>query len=185
VAREWYKKPGTSRTETTRRFLNITRIYFRDGIEVNCTPCYALQKRAMRHAALCRKKLAGFWFAGAPLKMKADLRSRTAENLRTNLGHNTGTCAPSWMTGPKRPLFWIASLIRRRASAHPALASDARYAAGRPARTTAGLAPAAMSGIRSIREECAPSAFTGGLQRSVSLAPAGRRIPIGMCSDDD
>ena len=55
VAREWYKSPGTSRTETTRRFLNITRIYFRDGIEVNCTPCYALQKRAMRHSSLCRK----------------------------------------------------------------------------------------------------------------------------------
>ena len=86
------------------------------------------------------------------------------------------------MTPPNRPLFWIASLIRRRASAHPALASDARYAAGRPARTTAGLAPAAMSGIRSIREECAPSAFTGGLQRSASRALAGPRIRTGMRS---
>jgi len=53
------------------------------------------------------------------------------------------------MTPPNRPWFWIESLIRRRASTLPALASDARSAAGRPARTTVGLAPADTSGIRS------------------------------------
>ncbi len=86
----------------------------------------------MRHAALCRKRLASFWFASAARKMKTDLRSRTrarvlvarltrfavlvewtpafhtdqnfpAANLRTQLGHNSGTFAPSRMTPLNRP----------------------------------------------------------------------------------
>src|SRR5438876_6407562 len=92
-------------------------------------------------------------------------------------------CA-SRMTLPNRPLFWIASLIRRRASTRPALAYDARFVVGRPAKTTTGLVVVAMSGIRSIREECAPFACTSGLQPSVSPAHAGRHIPIGIRSHE-
>jgi hypothetical protein len=55
-----------------------------------------------------------------------------------------------------------------------------RCVVGRPARTTAGLVAAAMSGIRSTREECARRACTSGLQHSVSLAAAGHRTPTGM-----
>jgi hypothetical protein len=65
----------------------------------------------------------------------------------------------------------------------PALASDARSAAGRPARTTAGLVAAATSGTLLIREECARHASAIGPRPSASRAPAGRRIRIGMCSD--
>src|ERR1700732_2555351 len=53
---------------------------------------------------------------------------------------------------------------------------------GRPARTTAGLVPAATHGTRSKREECAPPASTSGPQPSAFFVPAGRRIPIGMRS---
>jgi hypothetical protein len=60
-----------------------------------------------------------------------------------------------------RPRGWIASLIKRRASARPVLASDARCAAGRPPRTTAGLVPAGIRGTRSIREEFARRASPG------------------------
>jgi hypothetical protein len=77
---------------------------------------------------------------------------------------------------------WIATL-KRRAATPPALAFDVHSAVGRPARTTAGLVPAAMSGIRSIREAYAQRASTSGLQPNVSLAPAGRRIRTGMRSD--
>jgi len=63
---------------------------------------------------------------------------------------------------------------------HPAHASAARYAAGRPARKIAGSASAAMSGIRSIRAASAPHAFTSGLRPSVSRAADGRRIRIGI-----
>ena len=41
-----------------------------------------------------------------------------------------------------------------------------------------------MSGTRSTREESVQPASTGGLQRNVSLALAGRRIRIGMRSDN-
>src|SRR5438132_12485952 len=77
-------------------------------------------------------------------------------------------------------LSWIASLIKRKAATRPAHAFDAHSVVGRPARTTAGLVAAAMSGIRSTREECARRAYTSGLQHSVSLAVDGRRTPIGM-----
>jgi hypothetical protein len=56
-------------------------------------------------------------------------------------------------------------------------------AAGRPARTTSGLAPAGMSGILSTPGESAPPAFTSGLRRSASRAGAGRRTRSGMRSD--
>jgi len=77
----------------------------------------------------------------------------------------------------------LASLIKREASTLPALASDARSVVGRPARTTAGLVAAAISGTLLIREECARHASAIGPQHSVSLVPAGRHIPIGMCTD--
>jgi len=48
------------------------------------------------------------------------------------------------MAPPSRQLFWIASLIKRKASTRPAHGSDVHCVAGRPARTTAGPAPAAM-----------------------------------------
>ena len=54
---------------------------------------------------------------------------------------------------------------------------------GRPTRTIAGLARAAMSGTRLIREECAPLVFNSGLQHNAFLVPAGRHTPIGMRTD--
>ena len=80
-------------------------------------------------------------------------------------------------------LSWIATSIKKKASARPALAFDVRSAVGRPARTTAGLVAAAMSGIRSIREGYARRASTTGLQRNACLARAGRHIPTGMRTD--
>jgi hypothetical protein len=62
-------------------------------------------------------------------------------------------------------------------------ASAVPCAAGRPVRTTVGLATAGMNGIRSTREVCAPPASTNGRRRSVSHAADGRRIPIGMRND--
>jgi hypothetical protein len=59
-------------------------------------------------------------------------------------------------------------------------ASGARFAAGRPAKTISGLAPADMNGTLSTPEESAPRAPTSGLRPSVSHVGAGRRIPIGM-----
>jgi hypothetical protein len=71
-------------------------------------------------------------------------------------------------------------LIKRKASTRPALAYDVHYAVGHPARTIAGLVPAATSGTRSIQEECALPACTSGLRLSAFLAPGGRRIRIGI-----
>jgi hypothetical protein len=45
------------------------------------------------------------------------------------------------------------------------------------------LVAAATHGTRLAQEECAPHASTSGLQRSVSRAPAGRRILTGMPID--
>ena len=75
-------------------------------------------------------------------------------------------------------------MIKRKASTRPALAYDVHYAVGRPARTTAGLVPVATSGTRSIREECARHASISGLRLSAYLVAAGRRIRIGMSSDE-
>jgi hypothetical protein len=98
------------------------------------------------------------------------------------LGHNTVACAPSRLA-PNHPWCWIASLIRRNASTHPALAFDVHSVLGRPAKRTAGLVVAVTHGTRSIREECARYASTTGLRRSVSRVPAGRHIPIGIRTD--
>ena len=76
--------------------------------------------------------------------------------------------------------FWIARPIKREALTRQALASVARFAVGRPARTITGLVLAATRGIRSTWEGCAPPACTIGLQRSASLVRAGRRIPTGI-----
>jgi len=73
-------------------------------------------------------------------------------------------------------------LTKKRISIRLVLASGARSAAGRPARTTAGLAPAGMNGTRSTAEGYARRASTSGLRPSASRAPAGRRMPIGMRS---
>jgi hypothetical protein len=97
------------------------------------------------------------------------------------LGPNGRACAPSRMTPPNRPLFWIASL-RGRATIHPPT-FGAPCVVGRPARKTSGLVAAAMSGIRSTQEECAPPVFTSGLRHSSCLAPTGRRTPTGMHVD--
>jgi hypothetical protein len=95
-----------------------------------------------------------------------------------NLRHNIEACAPSRTTSPL--LLLIPSRMKRKAPTTPALASAARYAAGRPAKTTAGLALVGMNGTLSIREECAPLAFINGLRRSVSSVVAGRRTRTGM-----
>jgi hypothetical protein len=62
-------------------------------------------------------------------------------------------------------------------------ASAVPCAAGRPARTTVGLATAGMNGTLSTREVCAPPASTSGLQPSASSVAAGRRIRIGIRND--
>jgi hypothetical protein len=65
------------------------------------------------------------WLVSSP-----ELRTRRYE---PELSHNTVACAPSRMVPPNRPWFWIASLIRRKASTPPALTYDVRCAVGRPA----------------------------------------------------
>ena len=62
--------------------------------------------------------------------------------------------------------------------------SAAPSAAGPPAKTTAGLAPAATHGTPSIPEEFARSVSTSGLQPSASRVSGGRRIRSGMQSDE-
>jgi hypothetical protein len=74
-------------------------------------------------------------------------------------------------------------LDQEKGSARPALAFGARSVVGRPARRTAGLARAAMSGTPLTREASAQPVSTRGVRRSASLAAAGRRIRSGMRSD--
>ena len=106
---------------------------------------------------------------------------RTAALVRASeLGHNIGACAPSRMTPPNPPLFWIASLSRRRASTRPVHEFDVHSVAGRPVRKTTGLVAADTNGTALIREECAQPACTSGLKLSASLAADGRRVRIGM-----
>jgi hypothetical protein len=59
----------------------------------------------------------------------------------------------------------------------------ARSAAGRPAKKTNGSAPAALSGIHSIREASAQLACTSGLKPSACRVVDGRRIRTGMRND--
>jgi hypothetical protein len=73
--------------------------------------------------------------------------------------------------------------IRRNAPTTRAQPSDVRCAAGRPAKKTDGLVTAETNGTASIPQASAPLACISGLQHSVSLAPAGRRILIGMLTD--
>jgi hypothetical protein len=87
------------------------------------------------------------------------------------------------MTPTNRPWPWIASLTKRRASTRPGLASGAHSAVGRPARVTSGLAPAATSGTRLTREECAPPAFISGLRHNAFRVPTGRYIRLGIRID--
>jgi len=111
---------------------------------------------------------------------------RTAAFVRASeLGHNTGACAPSRTTPPNRPLSWIATSIKRRASTSPAHEFDAHSAVGRPERKTSGSAPAGTNGTPSTREGPAPPACTSGLQHSASRASGGPHIPIGMKSETD
>jgi hypothetical protein len=60
---------------------------------------------------------------------------------------------------------------------------DVHSVVGHQARATAGLATAAIAGIRSRRAVCARRAFTSGLPRSVCAVPAGRHILIGIRTD--
>src|ERR1019366_5393364 len=46
-------------------------------------------------------------------------RTSVVQLRASELGHNSGACSPSRMTLPNRPLFWIASLIRKKASTRP------------------------------------------------------------------
>jgi len=98
------------------------------------------------------------------------------------LGHNIEACAPSRMTSL---LSWIVTSTKRRASTPLALAFDVLSVAGRPARTIFGRVAAATCGTRSIREECAPPASTGGLQHSISRVSGGRRTRNGIRIDGD
>jgi hypothetical protein len=66
---------------------------------------------------------------------------------------------------------------------HPARASAAHYAVGRPARKTTGSASADSNGTPSKQEESARLASTSGLRLNACLAVDGRRTPIGMQSD--
>jgi hypothetical protein len=68
---------------------------------------------------------------------------------------------------------------RRRLSTHPDRAYDVRCAVGRPDRTIAGLVFAATCGTPLTLAGCAQLACISGLRRSVCLASAGRRTPIG------
>jgi hypothetical protein len=61
---------------------------------------------------------------------------------------------------------------------------DARCAAGRPAKKTAGSAPAVLSGTQSIREACAPLAYNNGLRPNAYRAVDGLHILTGMRSDE-
>jgi len=68
----------------------------------------------------------------------------------------------------------------RKALVRPARVSDARTAAGLPAKATCGRAPAVTNGTRSTPEGSARHATSGGLKRNASHAPAGRHTRIGM-----
>ena len=87
------------------------------------------------------------------------------------------------MTPANPPLLWIATSIKRKASIRLAHAFDAHSVVGLPAKTTTGPAAADMSGIRSIREACAPLACISGLKPSAYLVVDGRRTLIGMQSE--
>jgi hypothetical protein len=80
-------------------------------------------------------------------------------------------------------LLLIASPNRRKASTLPVLAFGARSAAGRPARMTAGLVVAAMSGTPSTLAGYAPPASINGLRRNASPVSSGRHTRIGTRSD--
>src|SRR6266571_2388075 len=81
---------STSGTEATCCFLNIIRIYFRDGIEVNCTTVLRGTEEGDETCCSVQKKPSELLFASAPTKkMKADLRSRTRHESGAGLaGHH-------------------------------------------------------------------------------------------------
>src|ERR1700733_16189812 len=95
-------------------------------------------------------------------------------------GDNNRSCTPSRMT-PR--LLLIASPNKRKASTLPVLAFGARSAAGRPARMTAGLVVAAMSGTPSTLAGDAPPASVNGLRRNASPVSSGRHTRIGTRND--
>ena len=128
------------------------------------------ESRAKKHSeVVCDTRLT----RGAWRSISVGIPDRSRE-----LRHNIEACVPSRTTSPL--LLLITNWMKRRATNPPALASAAHFAAGRPVRTTAGLAPAALSGTRSTRQQCAPPASTSGLQPSASSVAAGRRIRIGI-----
>jgi hypothetical protein len=80
-------------------------------------------------------------------------------------------------------LLLIASPNKRKASTLPVLAFGARSAAGRPARMTAGLVVAVMSGTPSTLAGYAPPASINGLRRNAPPVSSGRHTRIGTRSD--
>src|SRR5437660_8945588 len=73
--------------------------------------------------------------------------------------------------------FWIAK--KRRSALRNRRASDARSAAGRPAKKTDGLVTADTNGTPSTPEESALPVFISGLKPSVCHVAAGRRTRFG------
>jgi len=77
------------------------------------------------------------------------------------------------MTPAKSSVVLDREVEQEETVARLAPASAAHSAAGRPAMTTAGLEPAAMSGTRSIAEACARRASTNG-----AFLPPSRVSPV-------
>jgi hypothetical protein len=131
------------------------------------------ESRAKKHSeVVCNTRLT----RGAWRSISVGIPDRSRE-----LRHNIETCVPSRTTSPL--LLLIANLITTRVSTHPALASDAHFAAGRPARKTAGPATVGTNGTRSTRAGCARHAFTNGLQPNASSVAGGRRTQSGIWSN--
>jgi len=99
---------------------------------------------------------------------------------RFERGDNNRACAPSRVTPL---LLLIASPNKRKASTLSVLAFGAHSAAGRPARMTAGLVVAAMSGTPSTLAGYAPPASINGLRRNASPVSSGRHTRIGTRND--
>ena len=84
-----------------------------------------------------------------------------------------------WKPTPRYRQINISVIGRKSGSAH--LLPTLRLVA--PQKMIAGLASAGMSGTPLTLEECARRVLSIGLQRSASLADAGRRTPSGMRPD--
>jgi hypothetical protein len=120
--------------------------------------------------------VSSWWFLSRTMTRSARDQWRSP---RLKIGSSSEQYQVSWMRFPVRQSFWIASPNRTKAANPLALASDARFAAGRPARMTYALVAVAMSGTHSIRVGFARRASINGPQPSASRAVDGRRIRSG------